>query len=253
MGSMAMASTFMRRLEGKAALITGAASGIGESTVRLFSKHGAKVLIADIQDDLGEEVCKDLGQPSASFVHCDVTKESDVEGVVNTAITKYRKLDIMYSNAGIAGKLEPSILDNEKSEFEKIISVNLIGAFLGAKHAAGVMIPNRCGSIITTASVCSNMGGVASHAYTSSKHGVVGLVRNIGIRVNCMSPHLIATPLAKNLFKLNDKEYCYGMYSNLKVKGVVLKSEDVAEAALFLAESKYVGGHSLLLMEASPL
>ncbi|CAA2985607.1 secoisolariciresinol dehydrogenase-like isoform X2 [Olea europaea var. sylvestris] len=248
-----MTSTFVRRLEGKVALITGAASGIGESTARLFSKHGAKVLIADIKDDSGKKVCEDLGQSSASFVHCDVTKESDVEMAVNTAVAKYGKLDIMHNNAGIAGIANPNILENEISEFEKVISVNLKGAFLGAKHAARVMIPNRRGNIITTASICSTIGGVASHAYTSSKHGVVGLTRNIavelgkyGIRVNCVSPHLVATPLARDFFKLDD-EGCHGVYSNLK--GAVLKPEDVSEAALFLAsdESKYVSGHNLLV------
>ncbi|KAL2536400.1 Xanthoxin dehydrogenase [Forsythia ovata] len=248
-----MASTIVRRLEGKVALITGAASGIGESTARLFAKHGAKVMIADIQDDLGNNVCQDLGQSSASFVHCDVTKESDVETAVNTVVSKYGKLDIMHNNAGIGGIANPNILENEKSEFEKIINVNLLGPFLGAKHAARVMIPNRGGTIITTASTCSIMGGGSSHAYTSSKHGVLGLTRNIAvelgkysIRVNCVSPYLVATPLAKNFFKLDD-EGCHGAYSNLK--GVVLKPEDVAEAALFLAsdESKYVSGHNLLV------
>ncbi|CAI9781410.1 unnamed protein product [Fraxinus pennsylvanica] len=248
-----MASTFVRRLEGKVAIITGAASGIGEATARLFCKHGAKVLIADIKDDLGEKVCKELGQSSASFVHCDVTKESDVETAVNTAVAKFGKLDIMHNNAGIGGVANPNILEIEKSEFEKIISVNLVGAFLGTKHAARVMIPNLCGNIITTASTCSKIGGSSSHAYTSSKHGVVGLTRNIavelgkyGIRVNCVSPHLVATPLAKDFFKLDD-EGCHGVYSVLK--GVVLKPEDVAEAALFLAsdESKYVSGHNLLV------
>ncbi|KAL2511052.1 Short-chain dehydrogenase reductase 2a [Abeliophyllum distichum] len=196
---------------------------------------------------------KDLGQSSASFVHCDVTKESDIETAVNTAVAKYGKLDIMHNNAGIGGIANPNILENEKSEFEKIISVNLLGPFLGAKHAARVMIPNRGGTIITTASTCSTIGGVASHAYTSSKHGVLGLTRNIavelgkyGIRVNCVSPHLVATPLVKDFFKLDDGG-CRDVYSNLK--GVVLKPEDVAEAALFLAsnESKYVSGHNLLV------
>ncbi|CAI9785848.1 unnamed protein product [Fraxinus pennsylvanica] len=252
-GSTAMVSNFIRRLKGKVALITGAVSGIGESIARLFSKHGAKVLIADIQDDLGEEVCKDLEKSSASFVHCDVTKESDIETAVNTAVAEYGKLDIVYNNAGISRIHKQCTLDCEKSEFENIISVNLVGVFLGAKHAARVMIPNRRGSIITTASVCSTTRGGASHAYTSSKHGVVGLTKNIavelgkyGIRVNCVSPHLVATPLAKNFFRLNDEECC-SVYSHLK--GVVLESEDVAEAALLLAsdESKYVSGDNLFV------
>ena len=124
------------------ALITGGASGIGESTARLFSRHGAKVVIADIQDNLGQSVCKELSSPtSASFVHCDVTSEKDVENAINVAVAKYGKLDIMFNNAGIVGESKPNILDNDKTEFEKILNVNVVGAFLGTKHAARVMIP----------------------------------------------------------------------------------------------------------------
>uniref|UniRef100_A0A5B6ZX52 Putative secoisolariciresinol dehydrogenase-like n=1 Tax=Davidia involucrata TaxID=16924 RepID=A0A5B6ZX52_DAVIN len=253
MGSVSVLSTAARRLEGKVALITGGASGIGEYTARLFSKHGAKVVIADIQDKLAQSVCKDLNPKSASFVHCDVTKEMDVENAVNTAVAKHRKLDIMFNNAGIVGVAKPNILDNKMAEFEQVINVNLVGAFLGTKHAARVMIPNRRGSIITTASVCSTIGGVASHAYTSSKHAVLGLTRNTavelgrhGIRVNCVSPYLVATPLAKNFFKLDD-EGVSSVYSNLK--GAMLKPEDVAEAVLYLGsdDSKYVSGHNFVV------
>uniref|UniRef100_A0A2N9FUQ3 Uncharacterized protein n=1 Tax=Fagus sylvatica TaxID=28930 RepID=A0A2N9FUQ3_FAGSY len=170
MASFSSVSAAARRLEGKVALITGGASGIGESTARLFSKHGAKVVIADIQDDLGHSVCKDLNSQSTSFVHCDVTKETDIGNAVNHAVSKYGKLDIMLNNAGIAGVAKPNILDNTKAEFEQVVNVNLVGAFLG---------------------------GGASHGYTSSKHGVLGLMRNtavelgqFGIRVNCVSPYV---------------------------------------------------------------
>lgn len=235
------------------ALITGGASGIGECTAKLFSKHGAKVVIADVQDELGHSVCKELDSASALFIHCDATNEKNVENAVDTTVCKYGKLDIMFNNAGISGAIKPSILDNDKSDFEKVISVNLIGAFLGTKHAARVMIPARRGSIITTASVCSTIGGVAPHAYTSSKHGVVGLMRNTavelgqyGIRVNCVSPYFVSTAMTKDLFKQVD-DGVYPFYSNLKE--VALKPEDVAEAALYLGsdDSKYVSGHNLVV------
>ncbi|KAJ6353376.1 hypothetical protein OIU76_002401 [Salix suchowensis] len=253
MGSVSLVSAALRRVEGKVALITGGSSGIGESTARLFVKHGAKVVIADIQDELGHSVCKELEPKSASFIHCDVTQEKDVENAVNTAVSKYGKLDIMFNNAGTGGTPKPNILENDKAEFEEIIRTNLVGAFLGTKHAARVMIPARRGSIITTASVCAILGGGSSHAYTSSKHGVVGLMRNAavelgqhGIRVNCVSPYAVPTPLFKNFYKMNDDEVS-GIYSNLKE--AELKPEDIAEAALYLGsdESRYVSGHNLVV------
>jgi len=109
------------RLEGKVALITGGASGIGASAARLFSKHGAKVIIADMQDELGHSVCKELNLQSTTFVHCDVTKETDMENAVNHVVSTYNKLDIMYNNAGIFGVPKFNILENTQADFEEVL------------------------------------------------------------------------------------------------------------------------------------
>ncbi|OVA14417.1 Short-chain dehydrogenase/reductase SDR [Macleaya cordata] len=256
MGSTSILSALARRLEGKVALITGGASGIGECTAKLFSQHGAKVVIADIQDELGQSVCKDIGPASASYVHCDVTNELQVQNAVDTAVANYGKLDIMFNNAGIVDEPKARIIDNEMADFEKVLKVNVTGVFLGTKHAARVMIPARQGSIISTASISSIIGGSASHAYTCSKHAVLGLTRNaavelgqFGIRVNCMSPYALVTPLAKGFVKLEDEDFENRMHELGNLKGVTLKTEDVARAALYLGsdDSKYVSGHNLLL------
>ncbi|KAA8544303.1 hypothetical protein F0562_022315 [Nyssa sinensis] len=254
MGSVSVISTAARRLEGKVALITGGASGSGSSAAKLFCQHGAKVMIADIQDELGHSICKDLGPTHASFIHSDVTNEMDVQNAIDNSLAKHGKLDVMFNNAGIIGTRKLSILDSDKIEFENVLGVNVIGTFLGTKHAARVMIPVRRGSIINTASVSSIIGAATPHSYTSSNHAVLGLTRNtavelgrFGIRVNCVSPSAVPTSMAKKFFDLQDDDPLDDIYSNLK--GVALKPEDVAQAVLYLAsdESKYVSGHNLIV------
>ncbi|OMO68474.1 Short-chain dehydrogenase/reductase SDR [Corchorus olitorius] len=156
------------RLEGKVAIITGGASGIGASTARLFHENGAKVVIADIQDNLGQALAEELGE-NASYVHCDVSNEEYISNLVDTTVTKHGKLDIMYNNAGVFDHPMNSILETKKSDLDLVINVNLVGALLGAKHAARVMIPQRNGCILFTASAATEIAGLASYAYTASK------------------------------------------------------------------------------------
>ncbi|XP_072965517.1 momilactone A synthase-like [Typha angustifolia] len=256
MGSTPALPAIAKKLEGKVALITGGASGIGAYTARLFCLHGATVIIADIQDDLGNSVCDQLGPDAASYIHCDVTNESDVSNAVDHAVQKFGKLDIMFNNAGIGGKPIHSILKCEKSDFERVLAVNLVGPFLGTKHAARVMVPARAGCIIATASVAGVMSGAASHAYTCAKNAVVGLTKNaaaelgrFGIRVNCVSPAMVVTPLATQYVGLAGEEFEAAMEAVASLKGVRLKVEDVGNAVLYLAseEGRYVSGQNLVI------
>lgn len=246
----------LHRLEGKVALITGGASGIGECTAKLFSKHGAKVIVADVQDELGHSVVKSIDPSNSTYVHCDVTNEDHLRTTVDTAISTYGKLDIMFNSAGICDPPKSRITHNEKSDFERVLSINVTGVFLSMKHAARVMVPARRGSIISMSSASSGIAGAVSHAYTSSKHAVVGLTKNLavelgefGIRVNCLSPYAMATPLAKKFFRMEDGELERAMGEAANLKGTVLRVDDVTNGALFLAsdESKYVSGHNLFI------
>ncbi|KDP36168.1 hypothetical protein JCGZ_08812 [Jatropha curcas] len=246
-----------KRLAGKVAIITGGASGIGAATSTLFVKHGAKVVIGDVQDDLGQSLCKEIDQnDTVSYLHCDVTDDSDVKNVVDFTVSKYGKLDIMYNNAGITGDVDPKILGSDNENFKRVFDVNVYGGFLGAKHAARVMIPKNKGVILFTSSVASKTTGESPHAYTMSKHAVVGLMKNLcvelgqyGIRVNCISPCAIATPLLRKAMG-SDKNFVEQVVcASANLKGVVPQPEDVAEAAVYLGsdESKYVSGLNLMV------
>ncbi|KAG8650530.1 hypothetical protein MANES_07G052000v8 [Manihot esculenta] len=229
------------RLEGKVGLITGGDSGI------------------DVQDDLGHSLCQKLGSEEIiTYAHCDVTCESDVRNAVDLAVSKYGKLDIMHSNAGLLSNAV-GILGTDNEEFRRAFDVNVFGGFLAAKHAARVMIPAKKGSIIFTASIVSMTSLKAAHAYVTSKHAVVGLAKNLcvelgqyGIRVNCVSPYAIVTPLLKFGFGLMGKEnekIQEEIEAAGNLKQAVLEAEDIAEAALYLGsdESKYVSGLNLVV------
>ena len=251
------------RLLGKVALVTGGATGIGESIVRLFHKHGAKVCIVDVQDKLGHTVSDTLGgEPNTYYFHCDVSKEDDVCQAVDFAVSKFGTLDIMVNNAGLSGSPCPDIRNVDISEFEKIFDVNVKGVFLGMKHAARIMIPLKKGSIISICSVAGVTGGIGPHSYTGSKHAVLGLTKNVaaelglhGIRVNCVSPYGVATGLAIAHFPEEERtedamagfRAFMGKIANLQ--GLELTVDDVANSVLFLAsdEARYVSGANLMV------
>ncbi|KAK3143030.1 hypothetical protein QOZ80_4BG0356780 [Eleusine coracana subsp. coracana] len=258
---MASSTVSARKLEEKVAVVTGGASGIGERTVRLFVEHGARVVVADIQDEAGTRLCAVLGGPAfASYVHCDVSVEADVAAAVDHAVAAFGSLDIMFNNAGIGVEPTPrGIRECGVVDLERVLAVNLVGPFLGAKHAARVMVPaRRGGCIVSTASVTSAVAGLASHAYTCSKRALVGLTESLaaelgrhGVRVNCVSPAGVATPLTLRGLGIDREtfERATEARGNLRAVGGAMRTDDVANAVLFLAsdDARHISGHNLLL------
>lgn len=273
------------RLDGKVAVVTGGARGIGEAIVRLFVRHGAKVVIADIDEAAGEALAAALG-PHVGFVRCDVSVEEDVERAVERAVSRHGRLDVFCNNAGVLGRqtrAAKSILTFDAGEFDRVLRVNALGAALGMKHAARAMVaaaPRRAGSIVSVASVAGVLGGLGPHAYTASKHAIVGLTKNAacelgahGIRVNCVSPFGVATPMLINAWRQGhdasaaddadaDIDLDVAVPSDEEVgkmeevvrglatlKGSTLRPRDIAEAVLFLAsdDSRYISGHNLVV------
>lgn len=251
------------RLEGKVAIITGAASGIGETSAELFVANGAIVVIADIQDELGQRVTHRInvssafkGEDRCTYRHCDVTDEKQVQDTVDYTIATYGRLDIVYSNAGILGS-PTTIADLDLAELNRIMTVNVGGALAMIKHGARAMIAKGVrGSILCTASVAAQRAGLGPVAYTTSKHALLGLVRAAageygpyGIRVNCVSPFGVATPLSCGLDGVSPDVVESIVESVATLKGVKLKTYHVAEAALFLVsdQSAYISGHDLVV------
>jgi xanthoxin dehydrogenase len=243
------------RLEGKVAVITGAASGIGAASARRFVKEGCRVVLGDIQQEKGDALVQELGSV-AVFAVCDVTKEEDVAGLVDLAVEHFGQLDVMFNNAGIVGAVGP-IDTAVAAEWSATLDILLNGVFYGMKHAARVMKPQGSGSIISMASTAGLIGGLGPHTYAAAKHAVVGLTKNVaaelcrsGIRVNAIAPASMATEMVASVLT-GDPEDIAAAAVKLAAASPLLDragtAEDVANAALWLAsdESGYTNGHIL--------
>ncbi|KAJ0047907.1 hypothetical protein Pint_15282 [Pistacia integerrima] len=254
---MADTTSCKKKLQGKVAIITGGASGIGEASALHFINHGAQaIVIADVQDEKGQKLAESIGLDRCMYVRCDVSDEEQIKNLVETAIKTYGHLDIMFCNAGILSKSEQIILDFDLSDYEKLFAVNVRGVIASIKHAARAMVKGKIqGSIICTASVSATMGGPIFTDYTMSKHAVVGLMKSAskqlggyGIRVNCVSPGPVVTPMLCRMSGLKAEEAEKAFERSSCLKGV-LKLKHVADAVLFLAskESEFVTGHNLVV------
>jgi NAD(P)-dependent dehydrogenase (short-subunit alcohol dehydrogenase family) len=250
----------MGKLDGKVAVITGGASGIGHAAVRLFVQEGCRVVIADVQDDRGARLAEELGK-SASYLHADVSQEAHVSGAIAHAVARFGRLDCLFNNAGAGGVSGP-IEEIPADGFDHTIGVLLRSVFLGMKHAAPIMKRQGGGSIISTASVAGLQAGYGSHVYSAAKAAVVHLTRSVamelgesGVRVNCICPGGIATPIFGSALGLTGPEadrVAELMKTLLATRQPIQRAglpEDIARAALWLAseESSFVNGHALIV------
>jgi len=254
----------MGRLDGKVAVITGGASGIGEGTVRRFVEEGAKVLVADLDDAKGSELIDELGDDTA-FLHVDVSREEDVAAMISEAKDRWGRLDCLFNNAGFGGALGP-IEATSVEDYDLTMDVLLKGVFLGIKHAAPVMKAQNSGSIISTASVAGLRTGYAPHLYSVAKCAVIHLTKSVSlelgednIRVNAICPGFIATPLAAGRPDADESQIqqMREAGASSQVLGRVGEPRDIANMALFLAsdESEWMTGREFVVdggFEAGP-
>ncbi len=244
----------MGRLDGKVAVVTGGASGIGEATVRLFRQEGAKVVISDVQEELGEALVKELGG-NAAFHRADVSKEVEVAALIERAVKEFGGLDILFNNAGFGGVLGP-IEDTPENEYDLSMGILVGGVVFGMKHAVPHMKKRGGGSIINTASLAAFVGGYSPHIYAGAKANVVQLTRSVAlelgehfIRVNAICPGAILTPLLATNYGRGEKGYERAK-EDLKTSQAVPRAgmpEDIARCALWLAsdESTFVTAQAI--------
>jgi 3-oxoacyl-[acyl-carrier protein] reductase len=243
------------KLSNKVALITGSGSGIGRASAILFSQEGARICVADVDRKGGEETVDLIKQKGsdAILVHADITKVSDAERMVQMALDRYGKLDILFNNAGIGMPFMP-LEQIEESLWHRIMDINVKGVFLGCKYAIPAMKRQGGGVIVNTASISGVRPRAGNTVYSASKGAVILMTKSLAlelapfkIRVNCINPVVVETPfLEKNIDRNQLEEAKKTMLSTIPL-GRLCQPEDIAHAALYLAsdESSMVTGASL--------
>lgn len=227
------------RLKGKVAVITGAASGIGEGTARIFVAEGASVVVADMQLEKGEALARELG--NASFIKTDVTSEDAVAAAIDHAIRRFGRFDCMVNNAGFVGGVG-SIAEFNTEHWHSTLSALLDGVFYGVKHAARALIKQgQGGSILSTSSIAGLRGGYGAHAYATCKAAVIGLTRSAAselasqrIRVNAVAPGGVISALTLGLMGENpgNVDEMAAAYSPMKMP---MYPDEIGQAFAYLA------------------
>ncbi|HTZ92444.1 MAG TPA: glucose 1-dehydrogenase [Streptosporangiaceae bacterium] len=249
----------MGRLGGKRAVITGAASGIGEQTARLFVAEGASVVLADTDETRGNRIAGELGD-RARFAATDVSREDDVDRAVATCVDVFGGLDVMFNNAGIPGSTGGGIEDIDVETWDRTIAVHLRGVFLGIRAAARIMRPQGHGSIVNTSSVAASRANMAGHDYSAAKAAITHLTETTanelgehGVRVNAVCPGAIATSIFGRAAGLDGEEaqrtvdFMATVLSDAAPIRRVGRPADIAETVLWLASdaSGFVTGQAI--------
>ena len=243
-------------LDGRVALITGGASGMGMVASQLFASEGAKVVLTDVADDAGEQVAEKIRADGggATYVHSDVSSETDAKAMVDVVVGSYGGLSILYNNAGVMLADDGSVDSTDESIWDTTLAINVKGVAHGCKYGIPAMIESGGGSVINVASFVAWMGAATSQtAYTASKGAVLAMTREIaveyarkGIRCNALCPGPIDTPLLTEL--LSDPARRQRRFVHIPM-GRLGQAEELASAALFLAsdDSSYMTGASLVV------
>jgi NAD(P)-dependent dehydrogenase (short-subunit alcohol dehydrogenase family) len=228
----------MGKLQDKIAIITGAASGLGQGIAELFAQEGATVVVADIQEDAGKQLADELG---GMFVQVDVTDPASVEAMIQSVVDRYERIDILVNNAGIDGE-QAVTADSSLENWRRVMSINIDGVYYGMKYVLPVMVAQRGGVILNTASTVGLNAIPAIPAYSASKAGVIQLSKAVAIenaayriRVNAICPSVVETPLLKRFIEATpDPEGARTGLASLNPMPGMVTVDAVAKAALFL-------------------
>ena len=246
----------MLNLDGRVAIVTGAASGIGRASAVALAADGAAVCVSDLNEAGGNETVQQIRDAggTAIFVKCDVTQTADVAAMVQATVERFGRLDAAVNNAGIAGYFHQRLHEADDDMFARVIDVNLRGVWHCMKAELAHMLPRQCGSIVNIASVAGLIGAPKAAAYTASKHAVIGLTKSAavdyaksGIRINAICPAYTDTAMVQNAIAGNP--LMASIMERAIPMGRLGQAGEIAQAAVWLCSdaSSFVTGHGLAL------